>query len=230
MNSDPLTRAADGQLAAAANSGAGGSAKLDAGGDRATGENQGERGGDRQAQPNLNPRGPSITFSLDGLPNATLATVGTSAVPSPITSSPLLSQSLTLLGQPSQWAEPLAQRLAGLATQGANTAEIRLHPPSLGQLDVRITLANDQATLFVASANPEVREALQQALPRLDDLLSGLGIELAESEIAERQADGFQAEGGDNQPDSEPNSGGEPGEQSSEQPGSNRLGMLDTWA
>ena len=61
-------------------------------------------------------------------------------------------------------------------------------------MEVRITVHNDQATISLASANPEVREALQQALPRLDSLLNSLGIELAESEITDRQQRSFNGE------------------------------------
>ena len=183
----------------------------------------------RQAQPNLSGRGPAITFSLEGLPSASPATAVPPGATAASATGPALSQSLILSGQPAQWAQPLAERLAGLATRGANTAEIRLHPPSLGQLEVRITLANDQASLFVASANPEVREALQQALPRLDSLLSSLGIELAESEIAERQADGFQA-GADSQTGTEAEGSGETAEQRSDRAQNQKLGLIDTWA
>ncbi len=229
QNPEPSVRTTEGQLAAAGGGIARDSAVHTTGGDAgdsAGGQNQGERAGDRQVQANSSPRGPSITFSLEGLPNATVTTPATAAAQ--ISTAPLLSQPLTLLGQPAQWADPLAERLAGLATRGANTAEIRLHPPNLGQLDVRITVANDQATLFVASANPDVREALQQALPRLDSLLSSLGIELAESEIAERQTDGSQAESS-NRPDVAAEESGEVGELA-DQPDGHRLGLLDTWA
>jgi flagellar hook-length control protein FliK len=94
---------------------------------------------------------------------------------------------------------------------------------------VRITVANDQASVFVASGNPEVREALQQALPRLGDLLSGLGIELAESEIADRQAEGFQADAEGRQ-SADPETATEPGAELRNEPAESRLGLLDTWA
>lgn len=222
-HTDPSSRVADGQpalpsgqLTSSANSAA-------AAGDPSSGQHQGERGADRQAQPTLNPRAPSISFSLDGLPGAAAATPqGATATPAQ------LSQPLILLGQPTQWTEQLAERLAGLATRGANTAEIRLHPPSLGHLEVRITLANDQATVHVASANPEVRDALQQALPRLDNLLNGLGIELAESEISEGQAEGFHRDA-EGRAGGEPGGNGDSGEPVERRP-RNRLSILDTWA
>ena len=199
-----------------------------------TGQRQGEHQGDRQAQPTLSSRGPTITFSTDSLPSATLAASPSSTGSIPGTAASATSQPLALLGSPSQWAEPLAERLAGLAagnlnTRGVNTAEIRLHPPSLGQLEVRISVSNDQASLIVASASPEVREALQQALPRLDSLLSGLGIELAESEVRERQDDDFQA-GADGSAAGDDKGGSAAAESQSEQAEAVGLGLLDTWA
>ena len=194
------------------------------GGSASGGEQQGERPG----QANTGSRGPTITFSLENTPPANLA-APTASTPAASGSVQILSQPLPLLGQPAQWAQPLAERLAGLTTRGANSAEIRLHPPSLGQLEVRITLSNDQASVFVASSNPEVREALQQALPRLDDLLSGLGIELAESEIAERQAERFQADA-DGRQSADPESAAEQGGELRSEPTESELGLLDTWA
>ncbi len=193
------------------------------------GQKHGEPGGERPSPANPSPRGPSITFSLDGLASPAMTSPASAGTPLSGVSQSASSQPLTLLGQPAQWAEPLAERLAGLATRGANTAEIRLHPPSLGQLEVRITLTNDQATLFVASANPEVREALQQALPRLDNLLNGLGIELADSEIAERQNERFQSDA-DSQQGGQSGRGGDSAESAGTERASDRLGLLDTWA
>jgi flagellar hook-length control protein FliK len=198
------------------------------GGSASGGEQQGEQQGERQTQANPASRGPIITFSLESTPTAILAAPTASATAASGFAQ-VLSQPLALLGQPAQWAQPLAERLAGLATRGANTAEIRLHPPSLGALEVRITVANDQASIFVASANPEVREALQQAMPRLDDLLSGLGIELAESEIAERHAEGFQANA-DGRQSADPEAAAEQGAELRDEPTESRLGLLDTWA
>lgn len=226
--SEPMTaQRSDGQPIMAPAAGSSNLASGNDTGDAATGQRHGEPQGDRQAQPVVNGRAPSISFSVDGLPTAALAPGQLTAGSAPATPT-VLSQTLTLLGQPGQWAEPLAERLAGLATRGANTAEIRLHPPSLGQLEVRITLANDQASLVVVSANPDVREALQQALPRLDNLLNDLGIELAESEIADRQPEGFAAQAEDTT--DEPGDGQAGAEPQRASDDAHRLGVLDTWA
>lgn len=184
----------------------------------------------RTAAAELKARPAAIVFSQDGTPASPPASAATAASPAaqattPGTTGMSASSLLTLQGSPAEWAEPLAQRLAGLATRGANTAEVRLHPPSLGQLEVRITLNNDQASIFLASASPEVREALQQALPRLDSLLSSFGIELADSEIADREQHPFQ-QNGDESASPSGNGSGDEGDRRRAEPS----GLIDAWA
>ncbi len=197
---------------------------------------QRDRGGE-QRPPLADPaaRAPAIQFSQTS-PEAgsllaspsTLPASGPASGPAPGHPTPagLPSALLSLQGAPAEWAEPLAQRLAGLATRGANTAEVRLHPPSLGQLEVRITLHNDQASISLASASPEVREALQQALPRLDSLLDSLGIELADTQITDREQQASDQEGGE----TAQRSNGDGGTGAADAAPATPVGLIDAWA
>ena len=103
----------------------------------------------------------------------------------------LQSLDLNLPSDKAHWAEPLAQRLAWLIHKGANTVDLRLHPPRLGRVEVRISVQSDQVSIWLSAANPEVREMLAQALPRLDGLLENSGLELADAGITEEGFDGF---------------------------------------
>ncbi len=183
-------------------------------------QQSGSREGQRSA--------PSISFSTQAPGIAVAATPLTAAGTPASTSATLLSQPVVLLGDPSTWAEPLQQRIAALARGGFNSAELRLHPPSLGQLEVRISMQQDQATLWLASPSAEVRDVLQQSLSRLEGLFEELGIQLAGAQVGDgrAEADSSSADaelpGGEDQP-------GNPGEA----PGSSRttkLGLLDAWA
>lgn len=199
------------------------------------GDESSQHGRQDQPRPPATPatgRSPSISFSHDGSLAATIAN-GITQTPSAqaglasMPGSPGAQPALTLLGAPANWAEPLAERLASFASRGTNTAEVKLHPPSLGALEIRITVNNDQASLWVSSANADVRDALQQSLPRLESLLDSLGIELADSEIADRQTREFASEG-------ERENGSQDGdtaerEDVSADPAA-RLGLIDTWA
>lgn len=192
-----------------------------------------ERGGDG-AQPRTAvdgaSRGPGIAF--DRIDSPSTLTLHTTA-PAPGSTTADALRPLELPGNRTHWPEPLAERLAALigrhGTTGVNTADIRLNPPHLGQLDVRIVLQHDHATVWVASANPDVRDALQQALPRLDALLDTQGIRLADAQVSDRSFQGFLREGGsadrlaDEHPEADPTT---PATGSTRGP----IGLLDAWA
>jgi flagellar hook-length control protein FliK len=62
---------------------------------------------------------------------------------------------------------------------GQQTAELSLNPPDLGPLQVVISVSNDQASANFFSAQPDVREALEAALPRLRQMMSESGVQLS---------------------------------------------------
>jgi flagellar hook-length control protein FliK len=82
-----------------------------------------------------------------------------------------------------------------MATNNHQVAELRLDPPQLGPVEVRLSIANDQASLSFASPHAAVRDAIQASLPRLQDMLQGLGINLGSVSVG---AEGF-AQGNSNQ-------------------------------
>jgi flagellar hook-length control protein FliK len=94
---------------------------------------------------------------------------------------------LSLPADKANWAEPLADRIAMMIQKGGNTAELRLNPPHLGRLEVQFTVNGDQASIVVSTASAEIRDALQQSLPRLEALLQNSGLQLADSQITDQQ-------------------------------------------
>lgn len=100
---------------------------------------------------------------------------------------------LSLPADKANWAEPLAERIAMMIQKGGNTAELRLNPPHLGRLEVQFTVNGDQASIVLTTASAEIRDALQQSLPRLETLLQNSGLQLADSNITDQQSQ--QAEG-----------------------------------
>ena len=136
---------------------------------------------------------------------------------------------MSLLGNRAAWSEPLAQRLATIVSgRDVNSADLRLNPPHLGRIEVRITLHGDQASILLSTTNPEVREALQQALPRLDSLLENLGIQLAQSDVSDQGFDGFLSPGDQRTAEQTEQATGEAAgpEQAQQIP----LGIVDTYA
>lgn len=90
-----------------------------------------------------------------------------------------------------RWAQQLGERVAWLARGNVQNAQININPAQLGPIQINISLNGDQMTANFVSAHQEVRQALEDAMPRLREMLSGAGINLGQSNVgsqAQQQA------------------------------------------
>ena len=87
-----------------------------------------------------------------------------------------------------EWPTTFAARVVWLVEGGRERADLRLEPPHLGQLAVRVRLDGDQASLSFHSHNGMVREVVENALPRLRELMADAGYSLAEVDIGDGDA------------------------------------------
>ncbi|MEP4544757.1 MAG: flagellar hook-length control protein FliK [Saccharospirillum sp.] len=95
----------------------------------------------------------------------------------------------------------LGERLALMVRGDIQQATIRLDPPELGMMDVRITVQNDQTQVQIVVQSPQVREALESQSVRLREFLEQQGLSLAKLDIREESAGHQQAgseQGNDN--------------------------------
>ncbi|HLP98535.1 MAG TPA: flagellar hook-length control protein FliK [Sideroxyarcus sp.] len=83
----------------------------------------------------------------------------------------------------SRWGDEFSQKITWLATQKDQTAELHLNPPQLGPLDVVLKVSGDQATAMFTSPHAAVREAIEQAMPKLRDMLADNGITLGNTTV-----------------------------------------------
>ncbi|UJP05944.1 MAG: flagellar hook-length control protein FliK [Nitrosomonas sp.] len=90
-----------------------------------------------------------------------------------------------------KWGGELAQKVVWMASQQSQVAEIHLNPAHLGPVEVMLNISQDQATAQFVSANPAVRDAIQDALPKLREMLADNGIQLGNVTVG---ADSFQQE------------------------------------
>lgn len=86
-----------------------------------------------------------------------------------------------------QWSEALAERTAWLASQHIHSADLQLDPPELGPLQVKITVQNDQAVVNFVSANPLVRDALDQSLVKLREMFQEQGLQLVDAGVSDQR-------------------------------------------
>jgi flagellar hook-length control protein FliK len=86
-----------------------------------------------------------------------------------------------------KWADEFSQKITWLASSKQDqTAELHLNPPQLGPLDVVIKVSGDQATALFTSPHAAVREAVEQAMPRLRDMLADNGIMLGNTTVSDQ--------------------------------------------
>ncbi len=86
-----------------------------------------------------------------------------------------------------------------MAAGGTQTAQLTLNPPDLGPLQVVLSVNNDQTSVAFTSAQPEVRQALEAALPKLRETMGEAGIALGSTTVGTSMPDQQQQAQGDNQ-------------------------------
>ena len=86
------------------------------------------------------------------------------------------------LGQ-SEWHQAINQKVMWMIGASEQTAVLTLNPPDLGPIQVVISVNNDQADATFTSANPDVRQALQDGLSNLRDKLNESGLQLGQANI-----------------------------------------------
>jgi flagellar hook-length control protein FliK len=102
----------------------------------------------------------------------------------------------------SVWGEALGERVVWMAGQQQQGAELHLNPPSLGPLEVKLSMNDGQASLTFSTQHQPVREAIEAATPRLREMLSESGISLGSVSVNvgsfSQQQPGAQAQQGGN--------------------------------
>jgi flagellar hook-length control protein FliK len=87
------------------------------------------------------------------------------------------------------WDQQLGQKVIFMAAGGEQSATMELNPPDLGPLQVVLSVSKDQATAAFTSAAPEVRQALEAALPKLREMMGEAGIQLGNATVSAGTSD-----------------------------------------
>lgn len=82
-----------------------------------------------------------------------------------------------------RWSQQLGDRLLWMSRGEIQSAQININPAQLGPIQINISLNGDQMTAHFISAHQEVRQILDDAMPRLREMLSGAGINLGQSNV-----------------------------------------------
>ncbi len=99
---------------------------------------------------------------------------------------PAVSQAVEQLsprvGTPA-WDQALGQKVVWMVAGDQQSASLTLNPPDLGPLQVVLNVTNSHADATFIAAQPEVRQALEAAMPKLRDMLGEAGIQLGQATV-----------------------------------------------
>ena len=115
-------------------------------------------------------------------------------------------------------AKMLQERVTSMLSINNKEAEIRLDPPEMGSMQIRIRSDAEQAQINFVVQNQQAKEALEQSLPRLRELLMQQGLELGESSISYGGSSPEQNEQQEGQPQAQMANNSSSDETNSEQP------------
>lgn len=153
----------------------------------------------------------------NALSNNTTPTVSTPTISSATVSTPLSTHIATpvapqisaQLGS-QEWQQAVSQHVTLFTRQGQQSAELRLHPEDLGQIQISLRLDDNQAQLQMTSPHSHVRAALEATLPALRTALAESGIQLGQSSISSESFAQQQQQSGQQQQRSQRSAGSFP--------------------
>ncbi len=90
------------------------------------------------------------------------------------------------------WNQDLTERILWMTNKSIKAAEIRINPPQLGPIEIRINMNQDQANIYFSSQHAVVREAIESAIPKLREMfgnhqLNVLDVDVSDQSFAERR-------------------------------------------
>ena len=102
------------------------------------------------------------------------------------TSSPVMQSVIPEAFGSANWSQGLGKQVMMMVNQNMQTAELKMNPAHLGPIEVRIEMEDDQVNVNFTSRHAVVREAMEQALPRLREMLDEQGLNLGGSDISQQ--------------------------------------------
>ena len=104
------------------------------------------------------------------------------------------SEQLTARVGTTAWENQVGQKVIYMVGSEEQTASLTLNPPDLGPMQVVLSVSGDQASVTFSANQQEVRQALENSLPRLREMMSESGIALGNATVNSGMQDNRQAQ------------------------------------
>ncbi|MCA0934595.1 flagellar hook-length control protein FliK [Vibrio alginolyticus] len=82
--------------------------------------------------------------------------------------------------------DQVAEKVQMMMSKNLKNLDIRLDPPELGRMQIRMTMNSDLASVHFTVTNPQARDIIEQTLPRLREMLAQQGMQLADSSVQQQ--------------------------------------------
>ena len=90
-----------------------------------------------------------------------------------------------------QAGEQVHERINMMMAKNLKYVDIRLDPPELGKIQIKLSINQDQASVQFTVNNPQTRDIVEQAMPRLREMLQQQGLQLAQSSVQQESSQQF---------------------------------------
>ncbi|GAA6203391.1 flagellar hook-length control protein FliK [Thalassotalea sp. SU-HH00458] len=84
------------------------------------------------------------------------------------------------------FVDAVKDKVMVMINQKIRQLEIRLDPPELGSMHVKLNLQNEQAAVNFVVQNQQAKEALEQNIDKLKDMLAQTGVDVGDANIEQR--------------------------------------------
>ncbi len=90
-----------------------------------------------------------------------------------------------------QAGEQISERINMMMAKNLKQVDIRLDPPELGKIQIKLTLNQDQASVQFTVNNSQTRDMVEHAMPRLREMMHQQGLQLAQGSVSEDNSSQF---------------------------------------
>lgn len=87
-----------------------------------------------------------------------------------------------------QVSDEVAERINMMMAKNLKYVDIRLDPPEMGRMHIRLNMGSDGAAVQFTVSNQQARDAIEQSLPRLREMFSQQGIQLADTSVQQQSS------------------------------------------
>ncbi|QIA62806.1 hypothetical protein GT360_04430 [Vibrio astriarenae] len=128
--------------------------------------------------------GPQDLTAANGVTSSAPTAQATRAEVNTAQGSVVISQAMSA----EQMAEKANERVQVMLSKNLKNIDIRLDPPELGRMQIRMNMNGDTTTVHFTVANNQARDVVEQAMPRLREMLAQQGLQLGDTSVQQQSA------------------------------------------